>query len=348
MWLRSRQWFATGVLVVLGAASLEHPRALVADSPPKPGDAARQSALINRVIDHLRVREERIESLHVTWESRSQPRVDLWIEGTARYRVDLRSAPDDAVRRQAFDGETTRFYDATERRGDITAGDPGPVGVRLFPIWLLVKPLSRYGLEPSPAKWQVVGEKAIIDNLHCVKLQTTHQRRRETIWIDPARDDLIVAWELHRRRSDTLVTIGYRRDKKLGWVPERWTETTPGRSRATETKIVDYSINESAPRELFAPPFPPETTVLDGAPWSGISSRRRARRRRLRIPIRPKRGKSPKHWSSPSTSPSSPNRSRMRSTSSASATRLKSQSIRPSRSRESTPRWKSKRTPPAS
>jgi len=224
--------------------------------------------VIKRVLDHWRAREERSKSFHVTWESKQHPRADLWMNGNA-YHVEVAKSMDHGGWWQAFDGAATRFYEARDRTGEISAGrlGIGRFGPRLFPILFFARPFSQSGFDPSPAKWRLVGENAIINNVHCVKLATTRNGFDESLWVDPARDDFIVGWELlvGRSRSSTLVTIGYRRDEKHGWLPARWTETQtwPQQTRSTEETIVGCSIDDPIPNEIFAPAFPPESTVLD-------------------------------------------------------------------------------------
>jgi hypothetical protein len=185
------------------------------------------------------------------------------------YRIEVAKSMDRGGRWQAFDGAATRFYEGRDRTGEISAGSLGigRFGPRLYPILFFARPFSKSGFDSSPAKWRLVSENAIIDNLHCVKLETTRNGFDETLWVDPARDDLIVGWELRLKRGrwSSLVTIGYRRDEKHGWLPARWTETQSWsqQTRSTEETIVACSIDDPIPNEFFAPAFPPETTVLD-------------------------------------------------------------------------------------
>jgi beta-lactamase regulating signal transducer with metallopeptidase domain len=258
--------------IALVAALVALPGANLAfDSEPKPAEAANgagnAAAVIKRVLDHMRAREEGIKTFHVAWESKDYPHEDLWMKGNA-YRVAVAKVLNRGGWWRAFDGAATRAYEGRDRTGDISAGNQAIKQVAgFFPILAFARPFSNYGFDPSPAKWQVLGENAILNNVHCVKLKTTRSHSDpQTIWVDPARDDLIVGWEisLGGGRWSTFVTIDYRRDERHGWVPTRWTETyTPQRIMSTKKTIVDCSINEPIPDEIFAPTFPPETTVLD-------------------------------------------------------------------------------------
>jgi hypothetical protein len=257
MLLRSRLAVVPALLFVVGFC-------------PVGRSTAQEAGIVNRVLNSWHAREERLKSFHVAWQSKDQPRGDIWMDGK-RYRVEMTAPPERAWARwwQAFDGVVTRYY-YQGRSGDVFVGDPGAERWRLtqFPILLFARPFSGYGFDPSPAKWRVVGENAIIDNQHCVKLETRHGRfnEAETVWADPAREDLIVGWERRQfRGSTTLVTIGYRHDEKQGWLPTRWTETRtrPRMSRPSDETIVVCSTNERLPDAIFAPGFPPETTVLD-------------------------------------------------------------------------------------
>jgi beta-lactamase regulating signal transducer with metallopeptidase domain len=255
--------------IALVAALMALPGAgLAFDSEPTAPGVKREAGVIERVLDHLRAREKRITSLHVAWESKEQPRADFWIQGNA-YRDEVAGRSNRGGWWRAFDGATTFVYEGRDRTADISAGDRGSqlAGPRLFPILLFARPFSKSGFDPSPEKWRVVGENAIINNRHCVKLKTSRKGSDETIWVDPERDDVIVGWELRlsRPRWSTLLTIDYRRDEKESWIPTRWTqtETWQKRTSTTEGTIVSCSVDEPIPNEIFAPAFPPETTVLD-------------------------------------------------------------------------------------
>jgi hypothetical protein len=115
----------------------------------------------------------------------------------------------------------------------------------------------------------VVSEDEIIADRHCVKLRFPTKGRHpyfgwfHTLWVDPARGNVIVGWEqgIPDARS-MFMSIEYARDKTHGWLPSRYTETDSSTTveSATATKI---AINERYPVTMFRQTFPPGTQVDD-------------------------------------------------------------------------------------
>jgi hypothetical protein len=265
------------VLVVFFAEvllPLEDSASIASDPvPAASGPAARESAVIKRVLANWQTRQERIKSFHVAFDSPAHARAEFWMEGDSRYRVELASAPNRAGWLKAFDGAATRLYSGSDHSGNVWDGDRGIqlAGLSLFPILFFARPFSRGAISPSPAHWRVLSENAIIDNQHFVKLQETKTSFIKNFWVDPTRDDIIVGFEVltHGERQPFL-TIGYRHDRDYGWVPIRWTLTPnraganrAGANRSMEESIASFTINDAYPKEAFTPAFPPGTAVLD-------------------------------------------------------------------------------------
>jgi hypothetical protein len=106
--------------------------------------------------------------------------------------------------------------------------------------------------------------------VRCVELQNTDANDRwlERCWVDPARDDIIVAKELQfhpkdeeRPKDVRTISIQYRRDPVHGWVPAAWTSQQPG--ELSEDRITKYAINEPIPAETFSLKLAPGTLVFD-------------------------------------------------------------------------------------
>ena len=126
-------------------------------------------------------------------------------------------------------------------------------------------------VDRSSAGLRVLGENAIIGDRHCVKLRIPLTSRPhesgllDTLWIDPARDSVIVGWERGGLGTPaTFLSIEYALDKQHGWLPSRWRLTTPwpaGESTATATHI---AFNEKYPANLFQQTFAPGALVQDG------------------------------------------------------------------------------------
>ena len=105
-----------------------------------------------------------------------------------------------------------------------------------------------------------------------VKLERRAERDRyfERCWVDPTREDIIVAFEHLKPNGRTVMfahTFKYQHDAKFGWVPSQWSckftgsmAQAPHRSESTVTK---YAINEPFPPGTFLLTFPPGTQLFD-------------------------------------------------------------------------------------
>ena len=142
-------------------------------------------------------------------------------------------------------------------------------------LFLAFRPFLR--LMHLRAAWlHVVTEHAIVDGVHCVKLERGPPRDRvrnganywrsvaEHCWVDPARDDVPILFE--KTVGGALmwsVAIQYRPSREVGWVPERWTcqyQLPLFEAHCTATKL---SVNESLPPKTFHLEFPPGALVFD-------------------------------------------------------------------------------------
>jgi hypothetical protein len=247
---------------------LAHSATIASDPvPATKTPAARESAIVNRVLIHSLDRQERIKSFHVTWESPAHRRAELWMDGDARYCVVVSPKPNRTAWLHSFDGVTSRTCDGRSQQGTISEGDQGiESGVSVFPILLYARAISQGKLNEFSKRWHVISENAIIGNKHCVKLQMPKGDLTDNFWVDPGREDLILGWErLRNGRLSEFVSIDYRNDKEHGWVPTGWT-TTDHSNRANRPivdTIASFTINDAYPKEAFAPAFPPGTAVLD-------------------------------------------------------------------------------------
>jgi len=260
----------------------------VADAPASSTD----ESILERIVAHWSQREARIKSIHAEWESHvadvrggaksSRHQHEFWIDDKGRYRLNdwsletaeqkdskldpSRLAGRKPVSQYSFDGTTGRTMNGDPPQGVV--GKPGRYGwprYAISPLLLALRPQSRDGFGVPLGLLKVVSVNAIIGSTHCIKL---HQERGNAanFWVDPARDDVIVAWELLLRdRVQEFVTIDYRRDAKYGWVPTGWTQSNPRESRVprVEHTVTRLAINESIAEPTFTLEFRAGTNVLD-------------------------------------------------------------------------------------
>jgi len=111
------------------------------------------------------------------------------------------------------------------------------------------------------------------DNGHHVQLQRLVEPRQfgggqqvgyvETVWISPARDDLVVRWKTEGPSLHTcLGTINYKKDKTNGWIPSEWSCDYVG-AQLFEFRVTSYEINNSIDPAIFSQEFPAGTPVSD-------------------------------------------------------------------------------------
>jgi len=203
------------------------------------------------------------------------PNTEAWVEGEDRFRTEF-SAPQ-------FDELLTlgsRFRGTLSARRNVTLEIP-PEDLRpRATIWKdhydheSTAPLLRVlllGCRPGdwratgthPELFAVLTEHAIIDNVHCVKLEKSSQRNRvkETCWVNPGRDDVVIRWEIgDRARPDFWASFDYQRNPQYGWLPVRWksnmwADRTDG-GATIESTVIRYTINEKFPPDMFDPLLP--------------------------------------------------------------------------------------------
>ncbi len=150
--------------------------------------------------------------------------------------------------------------------------------VDLAPLRLAVRPLVQPPFNSAPflyntLAWtpdncRVVGENAIVGNVHCIKLEQNRNNHFESCWVDPKREYVVVHWERHEDDGPTKsVSIDYRQDPEYGWLPSHWrcevTGTHAGKRAAVDATVTHYSINRELPSDTCADVSPPGTQVYD-------------------------------------------------------------------------------------
>lgn len=203
---------------------------------------------------------------------------DRWIGKAHRLGV--------AEEARAWDGEIYYSYyrDPTEKypRGIIEAGPP------VFDIFmhdvhslapkLAFRPLnSAFRTMLDPERLRLAERDEFVDGCQCAVLeliQPAHGRGkppriRYELWIDRARASLplrLVAYRSEVPMSD--LTISYRHDDKVGWVPTGWSFRRfghiPRRPPWTTLAVVkEFEANPSIAEEPFHFDYPPGTMVGD-------------------------------------------------------------------------------------
>ncbi|HEV3303838.1 MAG TPA: M56 family metallopeptidase [Planctomycetaceae bacterium] len=282
-------------------AALDPPAKSVPSPAPEKGPAATKGARVptlERILANWKARQERNRSVYFAWESRTffgkvadlrsqgkafSKRADarsrliqssFWAEEPDRCRFDSTplGSPHAVRMHLVMNGATTLSVEGLGDAADLsvchaTAG--GGHWRRIAPTQLLltVRPLDAF---VGGHQFRVVTENALVAGLRCVELQNAKDNNRwlERCWVDPARDDIVVADELqfHPKDQDSpknthTISIQYRHDPVHGWVPAAWTSKQPG--ELSEDKVTKYAINEPIPAETFSLKLAPGTLVFD-------------------------------------------------------------------------------------
>jgi hypothetical protein len=170
------------------------------------------------------------------------------------------------VRQSSFNGTTGRTMHGDPPHGVVARpGRSAGPGNAVRPLLLALRPKSHDTFGVPLGLLKVVSVNAVIGSTHCIKL---HQElaNAANFWVDPTRDDVIVAWELLQRgRVEEFVTIDYGRDAKYGWVPTGWTQSNPPQSGVprVEHTVTLLAINEAIAEPTFTLEFRAGTDVLD-------------------------------------------------------------------------------------
>jgi beta-lactamase regulating signal transducer with metallopeptidase domain len=213
--------------------------------------------------------------------------VTFWAEGLDRFRRDSTplAAPEPtatvfAVKIHSVTNGTTelRVEDpgnaagspvctVSTRRGELRLSDSWPMLWTPNALAMTFRPLDAFVTGRRVLQFRIVSENAMVDGLRCVEIQKVNAGRvLERCWVDPARDDVIVAYEYQinaqfRPTNVTKISVQYQRDRVHGWVPAGWTFKRPG--ELSENTVTKFAINERFSEDTFALNVPPGTIVFD-------------------------------------------------------------------------------------
>lgn len=273
---------------------------------PKPTSAAAPSTpagkTLGRILAHWKAREERTRTLYFAWENRlffgpaaearskekasqQDPRscqVSEWIEGFDLRRTDTvplgGSAPNVSVagvKTHTVDNRSTTLSvdDPDKKAGwPVATFSPRQNPNLLFRpdgVPLTFHALHAFEVNSRSPQFRVVSDDAVVDGLHCVELQNANDKPAllEKCWVDPARDDVVVAYEFwvmpkRLRKLYRTIAIEYQHDRVYGWVPARFTVRQPG-TLLSENTVTKYTINERFPDDTFSLKVSTGTIVFD-------------------------------------------------------------------------------------
>ena len=235
----------------------------------------------------------------------NQPQSEFWVEGNDHFRIEYFGVPVGWVadyRPQArfvgtFDGKTdlhATFPNAPGKHPNVHVWtshplipeDPNPRykkmrrgpefdgkfhdldGPSIAALLLTFRPLPPVlSWTPDRCRLANASEKSGL-----IKIERLDPLDRivQCCWVDPSRNDVVVAvesWNPDRSTLATALSIEFQNDKAYGWVPAAWSFEVVGRGgrtdRLTEATVTKYAINEQFPSETFLPKLPPGAFVTD-------------------------------------------------------------------------------------
>jgi hypothetical protein len=270
---------------------------VIAAEPAAKAPTGSELVVLKRILANWRAREQRTERFYFAWDSRWTPpkhrgigvvesRRELWMEGDTRFRTIhsfVRKPARKGIERKrstrlgmgqeggyASDGTTNRLLDSDvdPPQGSVWNGvDHKELEeISVSPLLFAMRPLSHNGINPAADDLRVITDKAVIGNRHCVKIRPVGRFFVENFWVDPARDDVVVAWErLVRESILAFVVIDYQHDAAHGWIPVHWTQTeySDSGNPSSENQMTRFTIDETFPGDTFTLKFPSGTAVLD-------------------------------------------------------------------------------------
>lgn len=282
--------------------------AAAADPDRAPAVSAPASPVLARIFANWKARRERVTSLHFVWDMRlTRPKGrrdgaedrhqdehgnELWIAGSDHVCGEsgpwllishAKSADKQGiVGRQTFNGQfESRFWvSPSEKLHFVPEGWMHPAkeqsdfGSRQFtPILLTYRtlhPWMPWRLEDC----RLITVNAIIDGVRYIKIEQTMKDNGvstvDSCWVDPRRDDVVVAWERRPNGGPSHPTwrgsCEYQHDRTFGWVPIHW-RTAFGADTylICESTVTAYDLNRPIPSQKFDPHFPAGTYVADAA-----------------------------------------------------------------------------------
>jgi hypothetical protein len=275
-----------GLLVMCGLSA----RALGDDLPAAAVEAAR-------------LRQDRLRAVSAAWKATAfmpkggrmdvdpvglpLPREDITVESTHRlvlegdrFRVEhdepglRRQVSGEAVGVQVFDGqrEYWRFYPEGHDKPSQLIREPvtsrveiGGLTVRPLALWCRGSRTDPYA-QPERGTRRI-GEAKIDGDSYLEVRISWPTGASASYYLDPRRDYLVRRIRQGLAPSVEATDVEYRRDPKIGWVPERWTwtKTRDGDKlvQRTRAEITELRVNDPVPPEAFRLDPVPGEFVMD-------------------------------------------------------------------------------------
>jgi hypothetical protein len=280
------------------------PSATPAEAPekaPATTKGATAPQTLERILANWKARAERTRTLYFCWEGRlfagkaardrrhgkpsseqaeRSSQVALWAERPYRFRLDVAHFTGPVPKATALVARIHSVRNGLSELVESSGRPPGlptatfskrrggnPLETYDAALTLAFRPQDAIILLSPSRKFRVVNENALKDGRHCVQMQIVSDNGAfsENCWVDPARDDVVVAYESWRQLNErhevnSVASIEYQHHPVHGWVPARW---TVGNGTFGENTVTKYAINERFPEDTFSLKVSPATRVFD-------------------------------------------------------------------------------------
>lgn len=178
--------------------------------------------------------------------------------------------------RSTFDGADTILYFPPAQPGQqgnatVSAPDRHPDGENLYikALLLAFRPFDEKLVRIVREDYIVVDDpSAIVDGNKCDVLQSKSGGLRRVIWVDPAREDLILQYkEIVDGALIIQLAIKYQDHPELGWIPNEWKadwlNADGSVAESARTRLLNAEINIPLKPDEFRIQFDPGTLVTD-------------------------------------------------------------------------------------
>jgi hypothetical protein len=200
-------------------------------------------------------------------KARYERRSQIWDARTERFhKKNLLST---------FNGDHTKDCTLEYEGRDYPLGVIKSKGKFFYSATLELRPLLLFFRPGDPAlggidvsSFVVMNQASKVGKVSCVHVRINAEEDSEQMWLDPARDYLVLLEVAFTGKAPRKrVEIRYREDSTHGWVPEGWTfftQKSTGLLRTGQSAtITSLVVGESHPAKHFDLEFPPGCRVSD-------------------------------------------------------------------------------------
>lgn len=170
---------------------------------------------------------------------------------------------------------------------ELDRSNPVPCPAALIPLAVTFRPFVPDLCSDKFSKARLTGSRSLIGGRSCLDLEYRDSNSVRRVSVDPARNYVVVrVIDLQGERALGSVSIDYRPDASLGWVPSAWNITDLNTKTGTlrysrQGTVTSCEINPTVAPTEFVVDFPPGTLVYDRSDKSDYMIREGGRKRKI-------------------------------------------------------------------